>query len=303
MELSVDVALSGVFGFRGHPTEITITRGEAIKRLSNRSNKPHSKQSQFIPGIDYIAPVERSSRFLLVRWLEGFKPAQRTIVEEEGQHFIVKRVKIMVPIHKHLIDAVLFSKGAVSDRWFFVQGDDVGDAFGRLNRYLRAVGCLNEVGISSFSGLPHQDAVVQDILGVLYFNDLYGGRIVGIKIAGKRYSIDGSRVRYSGHFDLRRSEFAEEINERVRSGEIIENITLQLSRGSVPASVRRKVPIFTIRNDLRISSRSKISDKTVWTAISLAKLLEEYRQSAFISVIEAERRILSRSLVSLEDFL
>lgn len=300
MAASVELTLGGVFGFRGHSAEVYLTMEEAIRRLRSKTNKPQSRNNQFIPGIDYVSEVERSARFLLVRYLEGYKSVQKTIVEEEDQHFVAKRIWVSVPIHKHLIDGVLFAKGAIQDRWFLVQGEEVGEAFGRLNRYLRAVG--GEVSLSSYAS-PQQEALAQDILVTLYFQDLYGGRIRGIKIAGKRYPVLGTRVRYSGDWDLRRSEYADEINERLRAGEKVESITVVPSRASVPASVGREVPTFTIRSDLRISSRSKIRDKTVWAAIAIAKLLEEHNRNLIQEVFEEERRLRLRSVVSLEKFL
>ncbi len=273
---------------------------EAIKRLRSSTNRPQIQKRQFIPGIDYVSQVERSSKFLLVRYLEGFKSVQKTIVEEENHQFISKQIRVSVPIHKYLIDAVIFSKGSIQDQWFFVQGEEVGDAFGRLNRYLRALGC--EVSVSSFAS-PQQETLTQDILVTLYFHDFFGGRIRGIKIAGKRYPVLGTHVRYSGDWDLRRSEYTDEINERLRAGERVENITFIPSRDNVPALVGRNVPTFTIRSDLRISSRGKIRDKTVWTAIALAKLLEEYNRNTIQETFEEERRLRLRSFVSLENFL
>jgi len=299
----VDTALSGVFGFRGHSNGIDINLKEALDRLRDPINRPLNKERQFIPGIDQTSPVERSSGFLFIRFLEGFKSTHRTIVEEHEDHFITKRVKVHNPIHNHIVDAVLFAKGTVNDRWFFVQGTDLGDAFGRLNRYLHALGYLDQVNVSSFSGIAHQEAIVQDILATLYFDHEKGGRVSGIKIAGKRYNVMGTRVRYSGDFDLRRSEFSEEINEKVRIGEKIESLTLELSRSSVPSSIGGRIPIFTIRNDLRISSRSKINDRTIKTAIALSKLLEEYKREFVQESFDVERRLVSRSLVSLENFL
>ncbi|MFQ5820356.1 MAG: hypothetical protein ACE5I5_10245 [Candidatus Heimdallarchaeota archaeon] len=303
MDVSVDSTLGGVFGFRGYPIKDTITMEEALKCLHDNKNRPKSIKRQFIPGIDLVSQVERSSGFLFVRYLEGFKPTYRSLVDETSEHFVTKQIKVSVPIHNHLIDATLFSKGAVNDRWFFVQGKDVGDAYGRLNRYFRTLGLLKKVSVSNVLGLPHQEAVVQDILVALYFQNLYGARIIGIKIAGKRYSVMGTRVRYSGGFDLRRSEFADEINDKVRTEEKIESLTLVLSRDSVPASVGSRIPVFTIRNDLRISSRSKINNKTVNTAITLSKLLEEYKRNFVRVNLEEERKVLLRPLVSLENFL
>ncbi|MFQ6126125.1 MAG: hypothetical protein ACE5R6_16175 [Candidatus Heimdallarchaeota archaeon] len=63
------------------------------------------------------------------------------------------------------------------------------------------------------------------------------------------------------------------------------------------------MPTFTIRSDLRISSRSKIRDKTVWAAIAIAKLLEEHNRNLIQEVFEEERRLRLRSVVSLEKFL
>ena len=300
MASSVEPTMGGVFGFHGHPIGVNITMEEAIKRLRSNTNRPQTKKNQFIPGIDYVSQVERSSKFLMVRYLEGCKSVQKTIVDEEDHHIISKQIRVSIPIHKHLIDAVLFSKGSIQDRWFFVQGGEVGEAFGRLNRYLRAMGC--EVSVSSFAS-PQQEALTQDILVTLYFHDFYGGRIRGIKIAGKRYPVLGTNVRYSGDWDLRRSEYTDEINERLRAGEKVENITFVPSRDTVPALVGRKVPTFTIRSDLRISSRGKIRDKTVWTAIALAKLLEEYNRNTIQETFEEERRLRLRSFVSLENFL
>ena len=158
------------------------------------------------------------------------------------------------------------------------------------------------MSVTSFGGLPHPENVIQDILTIFYFHNQHVERISGIKIAGKRYNVMGTKVRYSGDFDLRRSEFADEINEKVRAGETIESLTLILTRGSLPTSVGVKVPIFTIRNDLRISSRGKINNKTIRTAIGLSNLLEENYNTTFTSTIEMERK-LSKSLVSLENFL
>ncbi len=300
MSSFVESTLGGVFGFRGHPIEVDIPMEEAIKRLRSSTNRPQAKKNQFIPGIDYVSQVERSSKFLMVRYLEGYKSVQKTIVEEEDHHFISKQIRVAIPIHKHLIDAVLFSKGSIQDRWFFVQAGEVGEAFGLLNRYLRAMGC--EVSVSSFAS-PQQEDLTQDILTTLYFHDFYGGRIRGIKIAGKRYPVLGTHVRYSGDWDLRHSEYTDEINDRLRAGEKVEYITYVPSRDTVPAIVGPKVPTFTIRSDLRISSRGKIRDKTMWTAIALAKLLEEHNRNVFQETFEEERRLRLRSFMSLENFL